>query len=385
MRLLYTSSNQSDIKKLGAFLTSQGIDHQVDMLTNKDWGSDDYGTIQYKMWVIDEDKAKQAYDLLNEYLQDPEHTRYTVKEETPPEKPTVNLKIVTPKKRSNYLSQPSPITSLLLLLCFFIFAWDSFTSPEFKSASTSISISPIYTSPIKKELLYDYPKAYSIIADMISKFGVDAVQDTRSLPPEGQVLLQEYEQTPYWQGFYDDVLAFFHPHNKKIAPWFEKIKQGELWRLITPVFLHADLFHLLFNMIWLYILGKQLELHLGTLRYISFILIAAIITNTAQYLMSGPNFMGISGVMCAFLTFIWRRQVDAPWEGYQLQRMTFLFIMLFIIGMFALQVFAFVLEVLADTTVNTSIANTAHLVGAITGLIFSRIPFFANDRWVHKS
>ncbi len=45
------------------------------------------------------------------------------------------------------------------------------------------------------------------------------------------------------------------------------VEQGEYWRLITAGFLHAGFFHLLFNMITLYILGTLLEPVLGHVRF----------------------------------------------------------------------------------------------------------------------
>jgi membrane associated rhomboid family serine protease len=45
------------------------------------------------------------------------------------------------------------------------------------------------------------------------------------------------------------------------------IEEGEYWRLITAGFLHAGFFHLLFNMLSLYILGSMLEPAIGRLRF----------------------------------------------------------------------------------------------------------------------
>jgi membrane associated rhomboid family serine protease len=44
------------------------------------------------------------------------------------------------------------------------------------------------------------------------------------------------------------------------------IDQGEYWRLLTAGFLHTGLFHLLFNMFALYVLGGMLEPAIGRLR-----------------------------------------------------------------------------------------------------------------------
>lgn len=45
------------------------------------------------------------------------------------------------------------------------------------------------------------------------------------------------------------------------------IDQGEYWRLVTAGFLHAGFFHLMFNMLALYILGSMLEPAIGRLRF----------------------------------------------------------------------------------------------------------------------
>ena len=45
------------------------------------------------------------------------------------------------------------------------------------------------------------------------------------------------------------------------------IDQGEYWRLLTAGFLHTGLFHLLFNMFALYVLGGMLEPAIGRLRF----------------------------------------------------------------------------------------------------------------------
>ena len=51
------------------------------------------------------------------------------------------------------------------------------------------------------------------------------------------------------------------------------IFQFQLWRFITFQFLHADLFHLLFNMIGLYFFGPMIESYLGSRRFLVFYLL----------------------------------------------------------------------------------------------------------------
>jgi membrane associated rhomboid family serine protease len=45
------------------------------------------------------------------------------------------------------------------------------------------------------------------------------------------------------------------------------VAQGEWWRLVTSGFLHASVFHILFNMYLLWILGQMLEPAIGSVRF----------------------------------------------------------------------------------------------------------------------
>ena len=42
------------------------------------------------------------------------------------------------------------------------------------------------------------------------------------------------------------------------------LQRGEIWRLVTPAFLHFDLMHVAFNGAIVYLLGQRLEIRLGT-------------------------------------------------------------------------------------------------------------------------
>lgn len=97
-------------------------------------------------------------------------------------------------------------------------------------------------------------------------------------------------------------LFYFSNH---FDDFFREISQGELWRLVTPIFLHFGLIHLLFNMMWLKDLGKIFEYCHGKISFISFILSLALISNVAQYLVTGPMFGGMSGVVYGLLGYLW--------------------------------------------------------------------------------
>lgn len=78
------------------------------------------------------------------------------------------------------------------------------------------------------------------------------------------------------------------------------IAAGEWWRLLTPMFLHAPgfIFHILFNMIVLWIYGPQVERAFGTLRFVALYLVAGFAASASSYALGGcrPS-LGASGAV----------------------------------------------------------------------------------------
>lgn len=388
MRLICTLQDQRQATILSSFLKNQGIDNELEMISNTDWGSSEYGTITCRIWVIDEDKMTSAQEFCEKFQENPNDLLFK-----PQESPTkLYLEPLQAKVKKvaslNSLSRPEektlikplgPLTYYFIMACSLLFVIQVFTTPPYvEHIPTTISYVPLFSSPIYKELVYDYPHAFELIDKIVSAFGIEKLQNPNDLPKEGKSLLEQYFSTPYWKGFYTYFLTSYP--NWISVPRFEKIKEGEVWRLFTPALLHYDIFHILFNMIWLAVLGKQMEQRLMPFRYLAFILITGIFSNTCQYLMGGSNFIGFSGILCAMLVFIWVRQRKAPWEGYLLQSTTFNFLLIFILGMFFLQSLSFFLEKYAGTSISPGIANTAHLTGGLSGYLLGQLNYFAWKR-----
>lgn len=387
MRLICTFDNQKQAYQLSAFLTSQGVENKLEVTKINEWDSPEYGNVTCRLWVYDEEQTDAAMKFADEFMQNPNDPRFHLSAHPFQKSSPILLKpdaIETPS-RKRIVGPPAKeqplgvVTLYTLMICILLLVVDTFTSPAYHNISRTIPTTPVFTSSINKGLLYDYPKAYELIDRLVSSYGIESLQNPETLPQPGQNLLQQFNQTPYWQGFYEQFVEHVKQPEKPVAinaPMFEKIRQGEWWRLFTPALLHSDLFHLFFNMVWLVVLGRQMEQKLGSFRYLLFIVFTAVFSNTAQYLMSGANFLGFSGVLCAMLAFIWVRQRKAGWEGYQLDKNTFRFITVFILLMFALQNLSFFLEVYSNTFMPISVANTAHLSGAFMGYILAHLPFF---------
>ncbi len=75
------------------------------------------------------------------------------------------------------------------------------------------------------------------------------------------------------------------------------VKAGEYFRLITCAFLHIGIFHLLFNMYALYIIGMQLESFLGKTKYLIIYLFSAITASLMSIIFSNSISAGASGAI----------------------------------------------------------------------------------------
>ncbi len=224
--------------------------------------------------------------------------------------------------------------------------------------------------------MYDFPQALVYANEFNEKYEVTNETRLEDLPKPGRALLQKMEQNPPWSGFY--YLLLDGKDREKIlqAKRFVDIRKGELWRLITPAFLHIELLHLLFNMLWLFILGKMLEKNVKILPYIIFIAVTAAVTNTLQYLMTGPFFMGFSGVVSAMAGYIWMRKKYFTEENYPIDSISLTYLWIYIFGMLCLQIVAFFLEILHIFTFKLIIANTAHVSGVLLGMLIGRVNVF---------
>ena len=75
------------------------------------------------------------------------------------------------------------------------------------------------------------------------------------------------------------------------------ITEGQWYRLITGIFLHANIFHLVFNMYALYIIGMQLESFLGKGKYLAVYLLSGLAGSVLSIFMSSGFSVGASGAI----------------------------------------------------------------------------------------
>jgi GlpG protein len=135
-----------------------------------------------------------------------------------------------------------------------------------------------------------------------------------------------------------------------------EISQGEVWRLITPIFIHFGYIHLLFNLLWLKDLGTVIEKGISSRFLFTFVLVIGISSNVAQFLYSGPFFGGMSGVVYGLLGYVWMKSIFDPGSGFYLDKQT----VIMMLGWFAL----------CSLDVIKHVANAAHAAGLGLGVIW---------------
>lgn len=107
---------------------------------------------------------------------------------------------------------------------------------------------------------------------------------------------------------------------------FASIKKGEVWRLVTPLFLHGSTFHLAFNMIGLFFLGSAIERLQGSWFLLALFFISGVFGSLVQVwlppadelppilegLAGTPFFIGASGAVYGLFGYLWIRPMLSP-------------------------------------------------------------------------
>jgi membrane associated rhomboid family serine protease len=92
------------------------------------------------------------------------------------------------------------------------------------------------------------------------------------------------------------------------------IEEGRWWQLITHAFLHANIWHLLFNMIALWFAGRIVERVMGTSRFLALYVASAVAGGLAQTFLEGGNalLLGASGAVCGVIVAFATMFPEAP-------------------------------------------------------------------------
>jgi membrane associated rhomboid family serine protease len=147
----------------------------------------------------------------------------------------------------------------------------------------------------------------------------------------------------------------------------------QLWQLLTYQFLHdpGSIWHLAFNMLFLWVFGSAVEDRLGRAYYLGFYLSGGIVAGIAHMMISQAPVIGasgaIAGVTGAFLALFPRSRIQ-------------ILLFFFIIGVYSIPAiwfigFYFVIDVLRQTGQllgggGARVAYMAHIAGYVYGFAF---------------
>ncbi|MFT5298270.1 MAG: GlpG protein, partial [Colwellia sp.] len=131
-------------------------------------------------------------------------------------------------------------------------------------------------------------------------------------------------------------------------------------RLLGPALFHFSWLHIVFNTMWWWQLGGSVERILGKGALINLFLITALFSNLGQFIVTGPNFGGLSGVVYGLVGYVWWYGWLAPEKGLMISKPIIGFLL-----------FWLVLGYVDVLPVN--MANTAHLLGLVSGCLLAAV------------
>ncbi len=299
MRQIGSLAKQMDAERFAAYLVTQGISAHAE----------EEGDV-WAIWVRDENRLDEAREAIRDFKHNPEDNRYKNVERTAAarrreeaqQREAARKHVVEMRGKwgRGGPAKRAPLVFVLIGLCVMASLWTKSMNDSARRESTAE----------EQLLLFASAESYS------------------QADPE------------------DPARAFID------------IRQGQVWRLITPIFMHGDLWHLVFNVYWVYYLGSQIEHYEGTWKLAILVLAAAILSNAVQAVSQGPNFLGISGVGVAFFGYVWIKTKYDPTSRMHISNFT---IVIFIVYLFY-------------CLFQKGIANEAHFVGLGVGVIMAYLP-----------
>lgn len=134
----------------------------------------------------------------------------------------------------------------------------------------------------------------------------------------------------------------------------EAVVAGEIYRLISATFLHASIFHLLFNLYALYLIGNQVENYIGKFKFLIVYLISAITGSLMSCIFTQGISVGASGAIFGLLGSL-------LYFGYHFR--------LYLGSVLKSQIIPLIILNLTLGFLDSSIDNAAHIGGLIGGYL----------------
>jgi len=155
-------------------------------------------------------------------------------------------------------------------------------------------------------------------------------------------------------------------------------RQTPFYTLVTYIFMHADIFHLAGNMLFLWVFSGPVEDRLGRVSFLWLYFVAGVIGGLAEDMIGNSLMKGgvpIIGASASVMGVMGAYWYMFPWSRIRIFYMIFLFIRgtceikaFWVIGAY------FLLDVFYGTTgFSQGVANFAHVFGMLAGVAYCRV------------
>ncbi len=349
MRMIGNIPTDTDAERFSDYLVTQQIGNMVEESAAGDWA----------VWVEDDDHLDRAKSELHAFLQNPADAKYgaAVREaETLRKEQEKKQK----KKRTQYVDvrtrwgQPSqwnaPVTLVLIALaCVISIGTGSIMGGE-RVRREAVNL---FTFTSVTPGAYERWQVERLAAIMAEKGPAAAAAESEAAG-DGYADADDDEDVDR-RPQVPRILA------ARIGYWLDHLKRGQVWRIITPIFIHWSILHLLFNMFWLRDLGGMIEVQRGTRVLLPLVLACAALPNLAQYLHHGPSaFGGMSGVVYGLFGYVWVKGRFQPYLHLGIAQQSTMIMMAWLF--------------ICMTGWVGPVANTAHVVGLLVGAAIAYAP-----------
>lgn len=143
------------------------------------------------------------------------------------------------------------------------------------------------------------------------------------------------------------------------------VMQGQIWRLLTYMFVHGGIWHLFFNMYGVYLFGSLLERPLGEKRFLTLYLTSGLIGGLFWTLANWGSYVLCVGASGALFGLMVAAAMAFP-------HATFILLIPPIPVKLWVLVWVYVLIELLSLSGDSNIAHLAHLGGALGGFLYMR-------------
>lgn len=324
MRQLTVLESEAAARKLTAYLVTERIAAQSE--------NDKTGHI---VWVRDEDQLSRAKEILAHFQTSPDDPRYKSAEST-----AENIRREEERVRREKLSNVVEMRG----------RWGSGAGNSRRRPLVLVLI------------------AISVLVAILTNGGRQ---------PNGSAILDKL--------LFVDPILFTAAHIQEQPNFWSSILSGQVWRLVTPIFIHYGLMHLIFNMWALFVLGSQIEDRRGTFRFLLLVILLALASNLGESIAAQLKlpaqlalFGGMSGVVYGTFGYVWMKAKFDNAAGFMIAKET-VFIMMVWLVLCILRDFP-PFDSLLGGMIKDRIANTAHVVGLIVGAAIGYAPVLLRKR-----